>query len=273
MTVYSYNNVNYRSEDIMKIHFFGTCAGTEPMPKRKHVSFAIEKDEELYWFDAGEGCSNTAHLMGLDLMSISNIFISHTHMDHVGGLGNLLWNIRKLDSLTGEMAGKNVDVYLANSKTWDGLMLLLSQTEGGFKTNFSLNRKEVYEGEIYNKSGFSVTALHNTHLGVPGDGKWMSFSYRIETEGRSIVFSGDLGSLNDIDPLIKNCDLLLMETGHFKPEDVCNYIKDNNKNIGTLGFIHNGRHILNDKEQELAKAKKILGDRVFIAEDGMTMEL
>lgn len=257
----------------MKIHFFGTCAGTEPMPGRKHVAFAIEKGKELYWFDAGEGCSYTAHLMGLDLMAVSNIFISHSHMDHVGGLGNLLWNIRKLDSLTGKMAGKNVDVYLPNNKTWDGLMLLLSQTEGGFKTNFSLNRKEVYDGEIYNKNGFSVAALHNTHLGIPDDGKWMSFSYRIVADGRSIVFSGDLGSLRDIDPLIGNCDLLLMETGHFKPEEVCNYIKDSNKNIGTLGFIHSGRYILANKELELENAKKILGDRVFIAEDGMTIEI
>lgn len=258
---------------IMKIHFFGTCAGTEPMPGRKHVSFAVENDGQLYWFDAGEGCSYTAHLMGLDLMSVRSIFISHSHMDHVGGLGNLLWNIRKLDTLTGKMAGKNIDVFLANEKTWNGIMQLLSQTEGGFKTTFSINRKGISDGIIYNENGLCVKALHNTHLGVPDDGQWMSFSFRIEAEGRSIVFSGDLGAIDDIDPLIDDCDLLLMETGHFKPEDVCNYIKNNNKNVKTLGFIHNGRHILKDAAYELSNAKKILGDRVFIAEDGTTMEI
>jgi ribonuclease BN (tRNA processing enzyme) len=255
----------------MRIHFFGTCAGTEPMPGRKHVSFAIEKDGELYWFDAGEGCSYTAHLMGLDLLSVHNIFISHSHMDHVGGLGNLLWNIRKLDGIKHGMEGKSVDVFLANKNTWDGIMLLLSQTEGGFKTQFDVNRRSIQDGVIYNHNGLKVTALHNTHLGIPEDGQWMSYSFKIEAEGRSIVFSGDLGSLGDIDPLVDQCDLLLMETGHYAPEEVCEHIKD--KNVGTLGFIHSGRHILENPERELSIAKRILGERVFIAEDGLSIEV
>ena len=80
----------------MKIHFLGTCAGTEPMPTRKHSSTAFEVNDALYFFDAGEGCSYTAHNMGLDLLKTRAVFISHPHLDHVGGLCNLLWTIRKL---------------------------------------------------------------------------------------------------------------------------------------------------------------------------------
>ena len=85
----------------MKLWFFGTCSGTEPLPGRHHVSFALESEGGLYWFDAGEGCSYTAKLAGADLLAVKKIFISHTHMDHVGGLGNLLWNIRKLEWVEG----------------------------------------------------------------------------------------------------------------------------------------------------------------------------
>ena len=63
----------------MKLHFLGTCAGTEPMPGRKHASVAVEVGDRLYWFDAGEGCSYTAHLMGLDLLKIKAVFISHLY--------------------------------------------------------------------------------------------------------------------------------------------------------------------------------------------------
>ena len=76
------------------------------MPGRKHVSFAVEKDNKLYWFDAGEGCSYTAHLMGVDL-SLSRAFHQPFPYGPCRRIGNLLWNIRKLDSLNGRMSGKD----------------------------------------------------------------------------------------------------------------------------------------------------------------------
>lgn len=48
---------------------------------------------------------------------------------------------------------------------------------------------------------------------------------------------------------------------------------ETDRRIGRVGFIHHGRAVLTDPERELRKAKAILGDRVFVAEDGMSMEL
>ena len=102
----------------MKIHFLGTCAGTEPMPGRKHASIAVESGKNIYWFDAGEGCSYTAHLLGIDLLKVNKVVISHTHMDHVGGLGNLLWNIRKLVIMRKQLPlHGGIEVYLPNMET------------------------------------------------------------------------------------------------------------------------------------------------------------
>lgn len=88
----------------MKLHFLGTCSGTEPMPDRKHTSFAIETGDRLYWFDAGEGCSYTAHLMGLDLLSLCKVVISHPHMDHVGGAWQSALDRPKVDNGRGQEA-------------------------------------------------------------------------------------------------------------------------------------------------------------------------
>jgi len=117
----------------MKLHFLGTCAGTEPMPDRNHQSFAIETNGALYWFDAGAHCSATAHLMGLDLLSVKKVIISHTHMDHVGGLGNLFWDIRKLKHVKNqETKFDEITLYIPEMETWEGFSKILRNTEGGF---------------------------------------------------------------------------------------------------------------------------------------------
>ena len=79
-----------------KLTILGSCSGTEPIPNRHHTSITLEHAGKLYWFEAGENCSYSAHLLGIDLATTEAIFISHTHMDHLGGLPNLLWTMRKL---------------------------------------------------------------------------------------------------------------------------------------------------------------------------------
>lgn len=170
------------------------------------------------------------------------------------------------------MSGKQINVYIPNKETFEGIMKILKNTEKNFEIDFTIVRKDIEDGELYNQNGFKVTALHNTHLKKEEGKPWLSFSFLIETEGKKIVYSGDVGSIKDLDPFIESCDLLLMETGHHSVEDVCNYIKSSNKKVGLLGFIHNGRPLMENPESELQKAKDILGDRVFITEDGMSME-
>lgn len=257
----------------MKIHFLGTCAGTEPMPDRKHASVAMESGEYIYWFDAGEGCSYTAHLMGLDLLKTAKIIISHAHMDHVGGLGNLLWNIRKLSLVKKQLpiCGA-VRVYIPNEETWEGIQKILRNTEGGFKTNFSVEGDSVEEGVLFEDGAMKVTAFPNSHLPRTADDKCLSFSYLIECEGKRLVYSGDVGRYADLDALLEQgCDGLIIETGHFGIDEVYRYTAD--KKIGKIFFSHNGREILNKPEASREKTEKYFSGNAIICEDGTTIEL
>lgn len=257
----------------MRINFLGTCAGTEPMPARKHTSFAVEAGEKIYWFDAGEGCSYTAHLMGLDLLRVNKIVISHTHMDHVGGLANLFWNIRKLCGLgKSQPYYGDIDLYIPNLETWQGIRMILENTEGNFQTNFRINANTVEDGILFEDGIMKVTAFHNHHLREHNFAPWQSFTYRIGSAGKTVVYSGDVGSCEDLDGAIGDgCDALIMETGHHKIHQVYNYTR--NKNIGKVFFNHCGREILNDPEGAGQKAQELFGSKAVICEDRMVIEI
>ena len=260
----------------MKITFLGTCAGTEPMPGRRHTSFVVEYGGRVYWFDAGAGCSYTAHLLGIDLLAVRAVFISHTHMDHIGGLANLLWDIRKLDGRESDerrrMAGKRLDVFIPDLRVWRGIEQILVGTEGRFSVAFDLQAASYADGIVFEEEGFRVTALHNEHMGAPAEGEgWKSHSFLVEAEGRRLVFSGDIKDVRELEPLLDDCDLLLAETGHHKVEDICAYAKE--MRVERLGFLHHGRAILADPEGEAEKARGIFGERVFLSEDGMQIDV
>lgn len=261
----------------MKITFLGTCSGTEPMPGFRHVSFVIEHNDKVYWFDAGDNCSYAAHTGSIDLLKTRAVFISHTHMDHIGGLPNLLWNIRKLNTNhcanpTFAFNGKKIDVFMPHDKTFPAIMEMLKHTEGNFEIDFSINENIYDDGVIFEEDGLKVSAFHNNHL-APADGKWTSFSFLVEANGKSLVYSGDVKSIEDIEHMIRNVDLVLMETGHHLPENICEHLAACDSGFGKLAFVHHGRAILNDFDGELRKARNILGDKVFIATDGMTFEI
>ena len=238
------------------------------------MSFVVEADDKVYWFDAGEGCSYAAHLMGIDLLAVRAIFISHCHIDHIGGLENLVFNMGKLNNRSPQapkpLEGREMGLFIPDMSVWEAAKGVLAPT--GSVLMPGIQATECCDGELFNDGTVRVNAIHNRHMGEPEPGDpWRSFSYGIETGARKAVYSGDVRHVSELMPILDDCDALLMETGHHKVEEVCSFLKDCGKCPRQLVFVHHGRAILADAEAEAAKARDILGDRVRVAEDGMTL--
>ena len=257
----------------MKLHFLGTCAGTEPIAGINHQSTALEINDTLYWFDAGACSSRTAHIMGLDLLKVKKVIISHTHMDHVGGLGNLFWDIRKMKWVKQQEPKFDfIDLYIPEIATWNGFLEILNHSEGDFDNEMAVKASVVSDGVLFADENMKVTALHNEHIRIhPGD-SWKSFSYLIEAEGKRIVYSGDIAAISELTPFIKDgCDALLIETGHHKYLDVCDYM--NGKKIKNLFFTHKGWSILSEPMNAIINAQNSFDGNVMICSDATTVIL
>ena len=258
----------------MKLSILGSCSGTEPFENRHHTAFALTLGDRIYWFDAGETCSYTAHLMGLDLLSVSDIFISHPHMDHVGGLGNLLWTVRKLSKVKKQQPHHgDLHIYIPNMETFEGVLAILKNSEGGYQNPYQTLAHPVLDGVLLENNEIRVTAMHNLHLKEPADGVWRSFSFLIEAEGKRIVYSGDVKDLSELSPwLTEGCDLLLMETGHHHPDEVCGRLLAEQYPVKRPGFLHHGRDILNHHDEMLEKCRALTPSVIFFEDrDELTL--
>lgn len=260
----------------MKFYILGSCSGTEPFPGRHHTSIAMELSQGIYFLDAGECCSYTAHNLGLDLLRTRAVFISHCHMDHIGGLGNLWWTVRKLSVVRHKRPlSKVLYTYLPDIGSYEGIMQSLQYTEGDFQCDYQHEGRGIVEGTFYQSDYDDLTmeAVHNHHLLKRQDGQYRSFSFRIRAEGKTIFYSGDT-NLEDLAVTVpQQCDLLFMETGHHLVPDVCRFLKESGKEIGRLVFVHHGVEVLADPGLAREQAQRYFGSACDIAEDGMCISL
>jgi ribonuclease BN (tRNA processing enzyme) len=202
----------------------GTTGGPLPRKDRAQSSNLLVVNGTLYLIDAGGGVTGRIAQSGYDFRQVGKVFITHLHSDHTAGLATLLvseWEYQRRDPV--DIYGGGVETLVKGAIAYLTPNAEIRWVEGKKTLMADLfHGHDVEPGVIYQDANVKVTAVENTHFhfpaGSPPYGKYKSYSYRFETPGRVVVFTGDTGPSDAVTTLAKGADVLVTEVG--LPDDV-----------------------------------------------------
>ena len=171
--------------------------------------------------DTGGGSYGRIAQSGAKFSDISMVLISHLHPDHVSDLPAVLWSARqsRTDSLStfgpsGNEAVPNFSTFvdrLFDPKT--GAYQVLGSVMAQAPSNPPQMRLDTHvldvtkpeSSPVWDRDGIKVTAMGIPHGNLP------NLSYRIETQGKTIVYSSDQNGTNSRFPdFAQGADILIM---------------------------------------------------------------
>ena len=167
--------------------------------------------------DAGGGAYVRFGQSQAKFSDLSMILVSHLHPDHVADLPGVLWSGRmtRNDSLpvigpSGNEATPSFSTFLSrqfDEKT-GAFQVLGSTMAAGPGVRLDASVVDVTKQEpttVFDRDGIKVTALGIPHGNLP------TLAYRVETQGRAVVFSSDQNGTNPRFPeFAKGANLLVM---------------------------------------------------------------
>jgi len=208
----------------------GTAGGPVPRADRAQSSNLLIVNGTLYLIDAGGGVTGRIVRSGNNFRKVSKIFITHAHSDHTAGLATLLVSEWEQQAEPIDVYGSGVEALVKGAIDYLTPNADIRWSEGKKRSMADMfDGHDVSPGVIYQDADVKVTAVENTHFNFkPGDpayGKFKSYSYRFDTPGRVVFFTGDTGPSDAVTDLAKGADLYVTETT--SPEEVVEMYKKN----------------------------------------------
>lgn len=181
----------------MRLKVYG-CRGSYPVSRKEIVfyggnttSYIIEYNQQKFLIDGGTGIVN----LGIDLVKNTskqpqslNLFITHTHWDHVMGLPFFQPFYRKY---------YDIDIYGADTETMELQKAISSQLDGhqNFPIRFhsleaSINFITFTPGKTFSLDKIQISSYQLNHPG-------MDLGYRFESDSGTFVILTDLAPIEN----------------------------------------------------------------------------
>lgn len=259
----------------LKLTFLGTGMAT-PIRERWHPSVLLTWDGEGFLFDCGEGAQIRLIEQKLGIMRIDHIFITHYHGDHFFGLPGLIqtmgmYNRKKPLNIYGPKGLKDlIDLILKFSRQfvmfdvygWEikekGIQKILETEEYEIYTTYVKHTCPALAFAWKEKGKWNIDLKKAKKFGLRqgpllgklkkrGKLKFRDKEIKLEqvatfTEGKKIVYSGDLMPCESMVELARGADLFVCEAS---------FTQDLKKRANEVG------HLTAKQAAELAKKANV----------------
>ena len=199
----------------------GTQGGPNVNLRRSQASNAVVVDGRPYLVDCGYGAVRGLVAAGIGYGQLDTAFITHLHDDHMADVAALLslqWTGNKSQPTdvygpfgTAAMVDAAIAFTKANTDiriTDEGRTIRPEQLFQGHDV-----AAESAPAQVFKDDRLTVTAVENTHF--PDRAKaamrYRSVAYRLQTETRAIVISGDTAYSKNLVSLAKGADFFVCE--------------------------------------------------------------
>ena len=194
----------------LKVVLLGTASGPPVRLDQYGASTLIEAGTIRLLFDFGRGASLRLAQVGVPIQSVSRLFLTHLHSDHVLQIPDLL--------LAGWTLGRRVPLEVCGPEgtreMMDGLLKAFSFDihmrrdidEKDSAEGLTVKSRDIQEGVVFEESDLKVTAFFVDHGPVSP-----AFGYRVDYRGHSVVLSGDTRFSENLIRHAQGVDVLIHE--------------------------------------------------------------
>lgn len=198
--------------DGLRVTLLGTGVGPPVNLQKYGASTLIEAGGQRLLFDCGRGATLRLAQAGIPIGSVSRLFLTHLHSDHVIQIPDLL-----LAGWVGT-AGRKTPLEVWGPK---GTQEMMSALERAFAFDIHMRRDvdeklsaegikvkshDIEQGVVFDEGGLKVTAFLVDHEPITP-----AFGYRVDYRGRSVALSGDTRVSENLIKFATGVDVLVHE--------------------------------------------------------------